>query len=169
MSAIISGLIGGAVAAVLASWAERGRRKARKDSQGWRSLRPGWLLHGTFVGCFALVAFISFFLLNGGSARSDADTQNLYALGLLIAFALGAVYVAWITYGRTVAWLGGKIKTTDVFGRERFYRLCDIDQINETLSGSDYVIRFTDGSRLKFSKYMHGVPEFLKHLPPSKF
>ena len=169
MSAIISGLIGGAAAAVLASWAEKGRRKARKDEHGWRSLHPGWLLHGTFVGCFALVAFISFFLFNGGSARSDAETQNLYALGLLIAFAVGLLYVAWITYGRTVAWLGGKIKTVDLFGRERHYRLCDIDRISETLSGSDYVIRFTDGSRLKFSKYMHGVPELLRHLPPSKF
>lgn len=169
MSSVISGLIGAAVATGLALLAERGRKKATRDRAGWKSLRAGWFIHVIFIGCMAFAAFWAFFLLNGGSARGDAEKQNLLAIGLLVASGLGTLYGGWSAYGRTISWKDEKIRIKNILGRERLHLLADIRQIEETASGGAYIIKFKDGSRLKFSKYMHGIPEFLRPLPPTKF
>ena len=117
----------------------------------------------------AAAAFFAFILLNGGSTREDAETQNLYAVGILAAFSLMALYVAWLSYGRTVSWKRSEIRTKNIFGQERFYYFADIHQIKEIAFLGEHVIKFTDGSRLRFFSTMHGTPEFLWHLPTSKF
>jgi hypothetical protein len=164
MSAVVNGLIGGAVAVVLAAVAQRGQRSARIGADGWRLLRPSWLLHGTFFGCSAFASFITGILLSGGSSRPNADTQNLYAVALGAGFGLCALYVGWTTYGRTVAWKGKELRVRTAFGRESVRRFSDVRSIKKSESRGDYRVSFLDGSTLGFSAYLHGAQELAERL-----
>jgi hypothetical protein len=167
MSAVISGLLGGAVAAVLAALAQRSQRAARMTEDGWRVLRPGWFIHATFVGCVALSSLITFSLITGGSTRSDAQTQNLYALALAIAFGLGALYVAWTSYARTLAWKGNDLRFRTITGRDEVRGISHVRSIRKSDARGDYRICFLDGSKLVFSAYLHGARELVEQLRQS--
>lgn len=91
MSALISGLIGGAIAGGLGALALRTQGNAHTTRESWKRLRPNWLMHFVLVGCFAFVLAIGYFFWSGASARADAGKQNLWALLLLLAFAAGGI------------------------------------------------------------------------------
>ena len=163
-SAVISGLSGGAVAVALAAAAERGQGLARRGADGWRALRPSWFAHVAFVGCAAITALIAHFLLKGGSTRPDAHTQNLYALGLAIAFGFGAVYVGWTVYGRVIAWKDDELRVRTVLGRETVQPIANVGSLKKSDALGEYRIRFLDGSTLRFSAYLHGAHELAQRL-----
>lgn len=164
MSSLITGLIGGAIAALLSALALRNQRKASICDDGWRTLRPGWFLHGTFIGCCAFAALTMAFLLNGGSSLPDAETQNLYAVGILASFALMAVYLWRITYAQSIAWKGGTLRVRWTFGRERLWKFAEVSSVKERDFLDDCRIRFTDGSSMTFSLYLHGAEELRARL-----
>lgn len=124
MSAVISGLVGGAVAVALLAVARGNQRSGSLGADGWRLLRAGWLLHGTFVACVAFAALIAVFLLSGGSSRADSEAQNLYAVALGLGFGLAALYVGWTTYGRTIAWKDHELRVRTIFGGGGSEALC---------------------------------------------
>ena len=165
MSALISGLIGAVVAVGLATLVQRRQKSAMTDGEGWKTLRSSWLLNGTFVACVAFTALISYFLLSGGSSRADAQAQNLYALALAIVFGLGAIYLGWTTYGRTIAWNDRELRVRTVAGRESVRSISDVQSIRKSDAHGDYRITFRDGSKLVFSAYMHGANELVAALP----
>ena len=165
MSAVISGLVGAVIAVALATLAQRKQRSAATDREGWKALRSSWLLNGTFVACVAFTALIAVFLLSGGSSRPDAPTQNLYALGLAVAFGLGAIYLGWTTYGRTIAWNDTELRVRMISGRETVRSISDVQSVSKSDARGDYRIMFRDGSKLVFSAYMHGAKELVASLP----
>jgi len=165
MSSLITGLVGGAIAALLSALALRNQRKASLCDEDWRTLRPGWFLHGTFIGCCAFVALAVTFLLGGGSSLPDAETQNLSAVGILASFALMAAYLWWIAYARSIAWKDGTLRVRWAFGRERLWRFAEVSSVKERDFLGDCRIRFTDGSSMTFSLYVHGAEELRARLP----
>ena len=165
MSALISGLVGALVAVALAAVAQRSQKSALADGENWKALRSSWLLNGTFVACVAFTALITYFLLSGGSPRPDAQTQNLYALALAVAFGLGAIYLGWTTYGRSIAWNDKELRVRTVAGRETVRSISDVQSVRKSDARGDYRIKFRDGSTLVFSAYMHGANELVAALP----
>ncbi len=157
MSPIISGLIGGAVATLIVWIAAKRQKPGRIDSAGWRTLRPNWLIHATFLGCAGLAALPAYILLSGGSTRADAEAQNFYALLLLLGFGLGALLTAWAGYGRTVRWKGDELRIRTIFGGERVHSFSDIMALKKSDASGVYKIRFGDGSNVSLSTYLHGV------------
>lgn len=169
MSIAVSGLVGAVVAFALVTISERKRRSATTTQDGWQALRPGWLLNGTIVGCGALAAFEGFFLLSGGSSRSDAATQNNLALLMLTVFTACALYVAWTTYGRTVAWKADELRVRTVFGKETVQYIPDVVAVSKSEMRGEYRVSFRDGSRLWLSAHLHGVHELVAKLPGEAF
>jgi hypothetical protein len=165
MSAVISGLVGGAVAFGLVTLAERTQKAATSSLDGWKALRPGWLINGTIVGGTALAALMGHFLLSGGSSLPDAQTQNRFGVLLLSIFAAGTVYMAWTTYGRAVTWMGDELRVRPVFGSESVRRLSDVTAVKKSEFRGEYRLTFRDGSRVWISAYLHGANELLAKLP----
>jgi len=165
MSALISGLVGGLVATALVTIAQRRQRSARLTADGWRALRPGWLLHGTFVGCLVLSGLTAYVLLSGGSPRSDAETQNLSAFALAIGFGCGTLYIASTVYGRTIAWKDNQLRVRSLAGRETSWLISDVRSVEKRDFLGDFRIGFKDGSTLTFSTYLTGAQELVELLP----
>lgn len=168
MSPWITGLIGGAIAAVLCSLALRKQRAAEISSDGWNTLRPSFLLHGIFVLGFALTSLFAYISLRGGSSLPDAETQNLSLAVLLTAFAVMTIYIWWTTYAQTIAWKGQVLRVRRAFGKERHWHFTEIGSIKESDFRGDCRIRFNDGSGIIFSSYLHGSKQLLGRLPKSK-
>lgn len=159
MSAIVSGLVGALVAGALMVLAERQPQPARGHPDGWRRLSGGWLLNATIICCLAMVALPVFMLLNGGSARPDSATQNMYAVGLAFAFSVMAAAVWWVAHGRRIRWKGDDLVVRDMFGREKNYRFSDLMAFDKREGWGDYRCRFRDQQCLKFSIYLAGARE----------
>lgn len=168
MSPWITGLIGGAIAAVLCSLALRNQKAAEISSDGWKTLRPSLLLHGIFILGFALTSLFAYIAFSGGSALPDADTQNLFLVGLLTAFGMMTIYLWWTTYAQTIAWKGQELRVRRAFGKERHWQFTEIRSIKESEFRGDCCIRFNDGSGIIFSAYLHGSKQLLRLLPQSK-
>src|SRR5438105_739375 len=102
MGALISGLVGSVVAALLGAAALRSLKPASTDEDGWKRLRPSWHSHLILVLCIALLAVMALFFAIGGSARADAGRQNVIALLLLVSFGATAVWIVWSAYVRRI-------------------------------------------------------------------
>ncbi len=165
MSALVSGMIGGFVAATLVAVALRRQRPARKSADGWKTLRPGWLVNATIVGGACSAAFTGYILLFVGSSRPDAETQMTYALMLFIGFALATAYLAWISYGRTIMWKGDELRVRTSFGHDFVRRISDVRSVTRSDMLGEYRLRFRDGSTLRLSEYFHGAKELVARLP----
>jgi hypothetical protein len=168
MSPWITGLIGGVIAAVLWPLALRKQKAAEISSDGWKTLRPSFLLHGIFILGFALTSLFAYVALSGGSSLPDAETQNLSLAALLTAFAVMTVYLGWTTYAQTIAWKGQELRVRRAFGKERHWHFTEIRSIKESDIRGDCRIRFNDSSGIIFSTYLHGSKQLLGRLPKSK-
>lgn len=168
MSPWITGLIGGAIAAALCSLALRKQKDAEISSDGWKTLRPSFLLHGIFILGFALTSLFAYLALSGGSSLPDAETQNISLAVLLAAFAAMTIYLWWTTYAQTIAWKGRELRARRVFGKERHWSFTEIRSIKESDFRGDCRIRFNDGSGIIFSSYLHGSKQLLGRLRKSK-
>lgn len=171
MSAVVSGLIGGFVAAALVALARRRRTAARLDADGWRTLRPGWMINLAFILSAALAAFCFYVWMFVGSSRPDADKQMMICLLLGVGFALGAVGAGWAGYGRRISWKGDELRIRRLGGGEIVQRFADIAGVTKKDALGEYHIDFRDGSRLRLSTYFRGVEELAETLrgeaPPS--
>ena len=138
------------------------------DRKGWKTLCPSLLLLGTFIGSFALTSLFAYIAFTGGSSLPDADTQNLYLLGLLCSFGLLTVYLWWTSYAQEVAWKGRTLRVRNVFGREQIREFTEISSVKKSEFRGDFRIRFRNGSAVIFSIYMHGAQELIGKLPAPK-
>lgn len=168
MSPWMTGLIGGVVAAVLCSLAVRNQQNAEISSDEWKTLRPSFFLHVIFILGFALTSLFAYIAFSGGSSLPDADTQNLYLVGLLTAFGVMTIYLWWTTYAQTIAWKGQELRVRRAFGKERHWHFTEIRSIKESDFRGDCCIRFSDGSGIIFSAYLHGSKQLLERVPKSK-
>ena len=163
MSAIVSGLIGGAVATALGAAALRSQKEAEVDANGWRRLRPGWYMHLALGGCVLFVLLVAFFFYTGGSARRDAETQNMWALLIMLAFGAGGLWTLWAGYLRRVAWRAGDIRVSTPLGA-RTYRFANIVGVGGNAEGSECKLHMGDGSVVRVSVYFHGFQQFIQAL-----
>jgi hypothetical protein len=163
MSAIMHGIIGGAVATALAGLSLAFQRDVAPGHDGWLRLRPNWLIHFAMAGCVIFVALISFFFLTGGSARSDAEDQNFYALLLMIAFGCGGLMMLWAGYLRRVDWRGETIRVRSP-GRERRFQFADFVAVKEGMDGSELKFLTADGRVFRLSLYFYGAQHLLGEL-----
>ncbi len=159
MSAIVSGLVAGAVAAALCLVAERRRRPVDVDRAGWRSLQPGRLMVTTIVGCCAMAALPIYILGTGGSTRPDVETQNLFAVLLAIGFACAAGYTSWAAYGQDVSWDNRMLRVRGAFGPTKTRRLENVVAIAIGDWSGLYRVSFNDGSTVRFSSQLRGARE----------
>lgn len=161
MSALISGLIGGAIAGGLGALALRTQSDARITREGWKRLRPNWLMHFALVGCFAFVGAMGYFFWLGGSARADADKQNLWALLLLLAFAAGGIWTLFAAYLRRVEWVRGTIRVRMPWVPDRHYAFDDIVEVAPNIDGSQFKLIMRGGEIVRLNTYAHGFKELL--------
>ena len=142
MSPWITGLIGGAIAAVLCALALRNQKAAEISRDGWKTLHPSLLLHAIFILGFALTSLFAYIALSGGSSLPDADAQNLYLAALLTALAVMTVYLWWTTYAQTIAWKGQQLRVRRAFGKDRNWQFTEIRSIKVSEFRGDCRIRF---------------------------
>ena len=163
MSAVVHGIIGGAIATALAAASLATQRHVVADRTGWKRLRPSWYIHTALVGCILFVAAISFFFLTGGSARRDADEQNFYAFLLMLAFGAGGVWTLCAGYLRRVEWQGETIRVS-LFGKTQFYRFGDFVEVRDGFDGSELKFFTADGRVFRVSQYFHGSKQLIRAL-----
>ncbi|GMN04175.1 hypothetical protein MTsPCn3_29060 [Erythrobacter sp. MTPC3] len=168
MNPWINGLIGGAIAAVLCYFALRNQRNARVSSDGWKTLCPSFFVHAIFILGVALTSLFAYIVFSGGSSSPDADTQNLYLVGLLTVFAGMMIYLWWTAYAQTIAWKGRSLRVRRALGKDRHWDFSEIRSFKESDFSGDCWIQFSDGSRVIFSTYLHGSQQLLERLPKSK-
>jgi hypothetical protein len=161
MSAVVHGIMGGAIATALAAASLATQRQVATDRTGWKRLRPGWYIHTALVGCILFVAAISFFFLTGGSARRDAEAQNFYAFLLMVAFGIGGVWTLCAGYLRRVEWQGERIRIR-LFGRERHFRFEEFVAVKDGLDGSELKFLTADGRVFRVSQYFHGSTQLFR-------
>ena len=138
-------------------------------------MRPSWYVHFVVLGCLAFVVIITGFFVSGGSARSDADEQNLWALGLLLGFGGGGLWLWWAAYLRRIRWKGNEIVVSDPFRANSHYRFADVVDLTENADGSEAKLHMADGRMLRVSTYFHGYNElmddieryFVRLMPPA--
>lgn len=165
MSAVVSGLIGGAIAFGLVTLANRTQKSAAIAQDGWKALRTGWLINGGITGSAALAALFGYFLGSGGSALPDAQTQNGMAALLLAAFTGYVIYMAWMVFGRTIMWKGNELLVCTMAGKVAKNRISDVTDVRKLEFLGEYRLTFRDKSSLRFSAHLHGANELLDRLP----
>jgi hypothetical protein len=165
-SPIFSGLVGAIAAAVLGYLTIRSHAHAVKDEDGWKSLRPSFMVHFAFFGSFAFSSLMAWIYLFVGSSRPDAARQELLMLLLGGAFGAGALWTLWSYYLMTVRWKGSKLQFGR-FGRIQEKRVQEIATKRYVAWRSEYSVEFDDGARLIFSPYQKGGLELARklHLP----
>ncbi|MDA7788028.1 hypothetical protein N8940_02210 [Sphingomonadaceae bacterium] len=168
MSPWITGLIGGAIAAVLSALALRSQKTAAANRDGWKTLGPNWFLHSTFIGSFALTSLFACVLVSGGSSLPDAETQNISLVGLMATFGIMTAYLWWTIYAHALAWKGRQLRVRSALGQEWTRNFSKISSIKISEFRGDCRIRFSDGSAVIFSTYLHGAKELLERLPTLK-
>jgi len=161
MRVLFSGVGGALAAAILVAWSERRLKPARLDGDGWRTLRAGWLLNGTILGCAATTAATLAFLVSGGSSRPDAAEQNAAAIGLTLAFGAMTLWTAWMAHGRTIAWRGDALRVCAITGGETMWRLSQVSSVRKREASGEYHVLFRDGSRLRFSVHLSGAQQLV--------
>lgn len=156
MSGIISGLIGGAAAVALIVYARRTQLRATISHDGTRRLRAGWLMHMIFAISLVFTGLMVCFFVGGGSSLADADTRNIAAAFIGFASAACAASVGWSAYGRIISWTNTILCVVDIFGRQSRYSINSVQSIEECTVSGEYSLVFNDGSRVRFSTYLHG-------------
>ncbi|HEX8064286.1 MAG TPA: hypothetical protein VF535_13855 [Allosphingosinicella sp.] len=163
MAAIISGLVG-AFAATILVLIGMPNGSAEIDANGWKVLRPGWLLKGAILLCAGLAAFIASATYFAGSAREDAAGQLLCGVLLAAGFGCAGLYAAWRTFGRIIAWKGDEIRVTPLFGPGFRNPMTEVAYVRGSETSGEYRLNFRDGSTLRISAYFHGAAELLETL-----
>ena len=161
----ISELVSGLFAASLISLSERKQKPGRWNAEGWRVLWAGWFMKGTILGGAAFAALMGLFLWAGGSALPDAETQNAYALLLLIGMSAVTLYLLWSAYGRTIMWKGEELRVRTIWKTETVYRIADVSSVTKSDMRGEYRLTFQDGSTLWLSAHLHGAKELIAKLP----
>lgn len=169
MTFVLSGLVAAVLAIALVTLAERRQRAGYRGADGWTVLRPGWLIKFAILLCTVLTAVIGWFLWSGGSTRADAATQNLYALGLMLFFAVGAVHVVWAAYSRTIAWNAEALRIGRALRGETVRSIAELASAERIDARSEYRLTFRDGSKLGISTYFDGARELIERLPPGVY
>lgn len=164
MSAVVSGLVGAAIAFAISQLAERRQRRARLAPDGWRRLSPGWFYNGIIALCAALAMMMATILISGGSTRPDADVQNRYLLLLAAGFGAAAIYGAWSAYCRTIMWKGDELRVRTRAGREAVYQISDISSVTRHEMRGEHRLTFRDGSHLWLPIYFRGASELVSML-----
>jgi hypothetical protein len=164
MRPILTGLIGAVVTLLLLRIADRRQKSARTLSDGWKSLRPSWLINFFIILSAGLAGFLAYFLANGGSALPDAEKQNAIAALILAVSGLYAVYCVWVTYGRSVMWNDDELRVRSVFEGEIVHHISDIEDVTKSELWGHYRITLRDGSRLRVNAYLHGAKELVDDL-----
>jgi hypothetical protein len=165
MTALFTGLIGAHVAAALVTVAERRQGPAQKNAEGWKVLRPGWLVIFFLVISAGLAALMSYIVLFVGSSLPDAKTQMAAGLIIVVVCWFACIHYGWTSYGRTVMWKGNELRVRTIFGRERMRRIPDVSRVSKSEALGEYKLTFKDGSALRLSAYSHGAKELVKRLP----
>lgn len=165
MSAVVSGLIGAAIAFGIVTLAERTQKSAAIAKHGWKTLHSSWLMNGCIIGSAALAALIGSFLLSGGSALPNAQTQNGMAALLLTASAGYVLYAVGTAFARTIMWKGNELRILTLTGKEATRRISDVTSVTKNEFLREYRVTFSDQSTLRFSAYLHGANELLARLP----
>lgn len=164
MRAAVTGLIAGAVTLAVVALADRTQKPARKNADGWKMLRPGWLVNMLIVALAVLWALASYFAL-AGSSRPTVATEAAAAAILMLGSGSALIYYLWIGYGRNILWKGTELRVRTCFGRERVRRIRDVSAVVKVDALGDYKITFKDGSTLWLSPHFHGSRELMKRLP----
>ena len=165
MRSLIIGLFAGLVTLWLSELAVRTQQPAATTADGWKRLRPGWFLHGILIGAAGLGALMAWFLLSGGSSRTDAELQNAFAFGIAAVFAGAALHIAWTVHGRTIEWKDDVLRVRTRLGRDIEHRMFEVRWVTRSVARGEYKLTLADGSTLHLSAYLHGSNELVAKLP----
>lgn len=169
MSAVVSGLVGAACAVAISAMSQKLGKPVKANAEGWKVLRPGWLINGAIVGSSGMSAFFGYIWIFVGSSRSDAETQLLYALGLFLAFGLAAFYLMLLCHAQIVMWKGNQLKIEHRIGSTKAVSFGDISAVAKSDLLGLYRVVFKDGKSVRISKDMQGIEQLLAKLPRRQF
>src|SRR5690606_16137656 len=146
MSAVISGLVGGAIAVVLTTYVAR--RVGRRAAPG--QLRFGMFMWVLGVGCVAMSLLPIAMTLLG-------NDKDLWAkIVLFFGFGVGAIYC----FGEAAFVKGsfdeeGISFSTPWTGAKR-ERWCDLESVELNDWAGWYTLAFKSGSKIRLSRYLSG-------------
>jgi hypothetical protein len=161
--AVVSGILGGLLATLFIGWAGSRAQRVDADPAGWRTVRAGaavWLpiliSAALSLGLLSIYVFV-------GSSRADAASQMRICLGLAIAFAGGALAVAWSAFARALSWRGDELQVRPLIGAPVAKRFSELAEVQMRASGL-FRLTFADGYAVSLSPYMLGAKQLLEAL-----
>jgi hypothetical protein len=161
MSILARVLIVGAAVGLASMISQHVRVRVRRDESGWKRLRPGFLFYFMLLGCASFVVLAGSFLLTADPTQPDAQEQNLYAMLVLIGFALAGAYPVWIAYGRRVRWKGSMILVSSWTGNERLFLIPELVAIQKDDISDEYCLAFRTGEVVRFSVNLRGATQLI--------
>lgn len=150
-----AGVVGGIVAALLIALAINTLRQPRGGRDGWYTLKPSWIIHGSVVLCALLLGLFVWLWFNG--ARMDEPGERLSTAALIVFCIWGGGYFVITAYARTIAWSDNRLRVRRWFRGEQIRDFDEIVSLTEMMG--TYTLAFTDGSRIQFPVAMHGSNE----------
>ncbi|MEO0870624.1 MAG: hypothetical protein AAFY19_01505 [Pseudomonadota bacterium] len=155
---ILQFLVYASVFGIMLFFTARSLKSAPVDAQGWQWIRPAFMHHFALVGSliFSLLMWWLYFFV--GSARADAEYQELAMLFLAIAFGLGTLVVWWMFYANRICWRDGRIRLWTL-GRFTEYSFDSIAEIRQANGEGNWRITFDDGRSVTVSELSHGFDE----------
>jgi hypothetical protein len=146
MSAVVSGLIGGAMAAAIGAFVARRTGKAAV---------PGQLRFGPFMWILA-VACLVFCLLPIVGVIHDEGNDSWAKAGLIIGFGAGALYCF-----AEAAFVGGSfddegISFSTPWTGSKHGRWKDLESVTLNDTAGWYALTFKGGSTIRLSRYLNG-------------
>lgn len=159
-NSVMSGLVGGGIATLLGYLTLRRQRAGRKV-EGWTVLRPSGYEHFAFAIAAGFSLFMAYIYLFVGSARADAEEQEIYMLLLMGGFGAGGILVWWTSYALKIRWREHEVEASR-FGRTRRFDLREVVRVKRNDYLNSCTLVFRGGRKLSFSYYQHGAKELIR-------
>ena len=151
-------VVGASIFALMLHFTAKSLNSASVDAEGWQWIRPAFMQHFALVGALAFSLLMWWLYFFVGSARADAEQQELVMLALALASGAGALVVWWMFYANRISWRDDQIRLWTL-GRATEYSFDDIIEIKQTNGEGNWKITFEDGRSITVADLSHGYDE----------
>ena len=165
MGALLAGVAIGLFLAFLGWYRRKTVGAAKRGKDGWRSLRPRWVIRALIAALVLLIGFAIASNYWAGTAHAVSGPQYKTA-AIISAITLSvAAFILWPLWSRTVRWNDTEVRMRTIWGRESGGRFDDVGLVRYHKNKGRYTVVFLSGERVEFSEEMHGSQELLDRLP----
>ena len=156
MGSIISGLIGGLLAAAIGTYISKGTRKTKNKGE----LKFGISILILALGCSGFVGLAIFAFFNDLDAWENR-AELLSIIGIFFGFGIGAIYCLGEYFKVKGNFNKQEIDFNSPWTGRKIEKWSDLVSITSSSFASGYVLKFKNGTKIRISNYLIGHGEIL--------